>query len=132
MSFYNKKCVEAHNIAVCEGSQYTVPSGNFTFNFPSVPATSENLNPYLQAAICGAGNSNHDNVMVRDVLDTIVNIIREITPTCKFPIVRSHLFVLFTRPQTESEAFGLLGTRKRRYFRRTHSDSTLPSYNSYG
>jgi hypothetical protein len=126
------QAAEAHNITVGGGSQYNVPSGNFTFNLPSVPATSESLTSYTQAAICGADNFNDDDVIVRDVFDTIVDITREITPTCEFPIVHSYPFVSLTRPKIKSEPFGLLGTCKRRYFRRTHSDNSLLSYNSYG
>ena len=94
------QAAKAHNITVGGGSQYNVPSGNFTFNPPSVPATSGSLTSYTQAAICGADNFNDDGVIVRDVFDTIVDVTREITPTCEFPIVRSHVFVYSPAPKS--------------------------------
>jgi hypothetical protein len=107
------QAAEAHNITVGRGSKYNVPSGNLTF--PSVPVT-QNLTSYALSAIAGADNLDDGNVTVRDVFDTIVDITREVTPTCEFPVVRSYLFVLLTHSQIQSEPFGLLGTCKRRYF----------------
>jgi hypothetical protein len=126
------QAAEAHNITVGGGSKYNVPSGNFTTNLPSVPTTSQNLTSYALAAIAGADNFNDDNVIVRDVFDIIVDVTREVTPTCEFPIVRSCLCVPLTHPQIKLEPCGLLGTCKRRHFLGAHSDSSPLSYSSYG
>ena len=77
---------EAYNIIVGGGSKYSVPSGNLTF--PSVPAT-QNLTSYALSAIAGADDLDDDSVTVREAFGTIVDITREITLTCEFPVVRS-------------------------------------------
>ena len=78
------QAAEAYNITVGEGFKYHVPSGNFTFDIPSI-VSSQNLTSYTQAAIAGADNFNDDNVTVKDVFDIIVNVTRQVTPTCEFP-----------------------------------------------
>ena len=108
------QAAEAHNITVGGGSKYNVPSGDFTTNLPNVPATSQNLTSYALAAIAGADNFNDDNVIARDVFDIIVDVTREVTPTCEFPIVRPYLRTPPTHPQIKSEPCGLLGMCKRR------------------
>jgi hypothetical protein len=100
------QAAEAHNITVGGGSKYNVPSGNLTL--PSVPVT-QNLTSYSLSAIAGADNLDDDSVTVRDVFDTIVDITREITPTCEFPVVRSYLFILLTRPQNQVGTVWTLG-----------------------
>ena len=84
---------EAHNVTVGGGSKYNVPSEKLTVkrSLLSVagPAPSQNLTSYTTAAITGADNFNDDNVTVKNVFDVIVDITREVTPTCEFPTVRS-------------------------------------------
>ena len=126
------QAAEAHNITVGGGSKYNVPSGDFTTNLPNVPATSQNLTSYALAAIAGADNFNDDNVIARDVFDIIVDVTREVTPTCEFPIVRPYLRTPPTHPQIKSEPCGLLGMCKRRSSLGAHSDDSLISYSSYG
>ena len=100
------QAAEAHNVTVGGGSKYNVPSGSLTF--PSVPAT-QNLTSYSLSAIAGADDLDDDSVTVRDVFDTIVDITREITPTCEFPVIRSYLFILLTRPPNQVGTVWTLG-----------------------
>jgi hypothetical protein len=89
---------EAHNITIGGGIKYNIPSGNFTFE--TGPTPPQNRTSYALAAIVGADNFNDDNVTIRDVFDIIVDVTREVTPTCEFPTARSYLFVLLTRPES--------------------------------
>ena len=102
------QAAEAHNITIDGGINYNVPSGNFTIHIPSETGTvtSQNLTSYTQVAIVGADDLDDDNVTVKDVFDVIVDITREVTPTCEFPVVRSHLFVLLTRPGSSRNLLG--------------------------
>ena len=90
------QAAEAYNITLGGGIKYNIPSVNFTFE--TGPAPPQNLTSYALAAIVGADNFNDDNVTIRDVFDIIVDVTREVTPTCEFSTARSYLFVLLTRP----------------------------------
>ena len=90
---------QAHNVTINGGHKYNIPSGNITINPSPFGATSApNLTSYSTAAISGADDFNDDNTTIRDLFDIIVNTTREVTPTCKFPIVHSYLTVLLTHP----------------------------------
>jgi hypothetical protein len=103
------QAAEAYNITLGGGIKYNVPSRNFTINIPSQTGTvtSQNLTSYTQVAIVGADDLDDGNVTVKDVFDVIVDTTREVTPTCELPIVRSHLFILLTRP---GSSWSLLGS----------------------
>lgn len=86
---------QAHNVTVDRSARYNVPSG--TINASSLSdAPSPNLTSYTEAAIVGADDFNDGSTTITDVFDIIVNITRQVTPTCEFPIVRLYLFVLLT------------------------------------
>ena len=117
---------EAYNIIVGGGSKYSVPSGNLSF--PSVPAT-QNLTSYALSAIAGADDLDGDSVTVRDVFSTIVDITREITLTCEFPVIRS-----FYSPVPES-SWNRLDSWVRANVdisRETHSDDSSSRHSAYG
>ena len=45
--------------------------------------SSPNLTSYTTAAIAGADNFNDNNATIRDAFDMIVNVTREVTPSCE-------------------------------------------------
>ena len=90
---------QAHNVTVDGSARYNVPSGTIDASSLS-DAPSPNLTSYTEAAIVGADDFNDGSTTITDVFDIIVNITRQATPTCEFPIVRLYLFVLLTLPQS--------------------------------
>ena len=77
---------QAHNITIDGGAKYNVPPGVITIDNSSLSGTSsQNLTSYTSAAIAGADDFNDNNATIRDGFDAIVNITREVTPTCEFP-----------------------------------------------
>ena len=71
---------QAHNVPV-GGGKYNVPSGDFTDHGTPPP---QNLTSYSTAAIAGADNFSDDGLTIKGLFDTLVDITRTITPTCKF------------------------------------------------
>jgi hypothetical protein len=98
------QAAEAHNVTIGGGIKYNIPPGNFTPG--TSPTPPQNLTSYALAAIIGADNFNDDNVTVKDVFDIIVDVTRDITPTCGFPIARSYLFVWLTHPESSRNYLG--------------------------
>lgn len=88
---------QAHNVTVGGGVKYNVPSA---IDSPSASseASSQNLTSYSSVAIAGGDDFNDGSVTIKDVFGIIVNTTREVTPTCKFPVIHPYLFVLPTRP----------------------------------
>ena len=74
---------KAHNITIDGGDKFDVPSGNFTGQ--EMGNSSPNLTSYSTPAIIGADDFNDDNTTVTDLFDIIVNVTRQVTPTCAFP-----------------------------------------------
>ena len=90
----------AHNVTLDGGVKISVPSGGFTFDksrLGNSGAALGALTSYSLAAITGADNFNDDNATISDVFDTIVEITRDITPTCESSIIYPHTFALPTR-----------------------------------
>jgi hypothetical protein len=113
------QAAEAYNITVGGGPKYNVPSGNFNIDLSS-STPSQNLTSYTTAAICGADDFNDDHVTVKDIFNIIVNITREITPTCGFLIVGAYPFVLLTRPDSSRNHLGWDWVRPRGRISRGH------------
>ena len=90
----------AHNVTVNGGAKYNLPPGEFTIDqsfLSEIGVTSSpSLTSYTAAAIAGADDFNDDDTSIRDVFDIIVSVTREITPSCKPPIIRSYPFVLLS------------------------------------
>ena len=86
---------QAHNVTVSGGARYTVPSveisldKTFLSNSGAAPAPAPNLTSYSSVAISGADNFNDDGVTIKDVFDTIVDVTRDVSSACEFPIARS-------------------------------------------
>lgn len=92
------QAAQAHDITIDGGHNYNVPSGNITIAQPfmglsNAPPT---LTDYTSVAIGGSDDFNDTNVRIEELFDVIVENTRELTPTCKFPIVRSRSFVSLT------------------------------------
>ena len=83
----------AYNVTIDGGAKYNVPSGEFTIDQSILSelgvTSSPNLTSYTIAAISGADDFNDDNATIRDVFDTIVSVTREVTPSCKFSVIRT-------------------------------------------
>ena len=75
---------QAHNIAIEGCAKYNVPSGNITLTGTENPS-SPTLTSYSLAAIVGADDFVDSNATMTDLFDAIVNVTRQITPTCAFP-----------------------------------------------
>ena len=122
---------QAYNITIDGGAKYNVPSTvDMSFLNDIGAAAPENLTSYSLDAIAGADILVDDSVTIKDVFDVIVNITREVTPTCGSSTVRSYPLVLLTY-RTKSEPSGILGTCKKIYFLRVHSDNSTYSYRWY-
>ena len=97
---YVLQTAQAYNVTIDGGVKYNIPSEQVTIDetFLSEAGTvaPQNLTSYSATAISGADNFNDDDVTIKDVFDVIVNNTREITPTCKFPIVRPYPLVPLT------------------------------------
>ena len=93
---------QAHNVTIGGGAKYNVPSVEVAIDGSFMSATgaasSPSLTSYSQVAISGGDDFNDGSVTIKDVFDIIVNTTREVTPTCKFPIIHPYLFVLPPRP----------------------------------
>jgi hypothetical protein len=90
---------QAHNVTVPGGHQYNVPSENITS--PTLPAQLPPQISYSTAAITGADDFNDGETTIKDLFDITVQITREVTPTCMFPIVGSYIY-LSHLPRSES------------------------------
>ena len=122
---------QAYNITIDGGAKYNVPSTvDMSFLNDIGAAAPANLTSYSVDAISGADTLVDDSVTIKDVFDVIVNITREVTPTCGSSTVRSYPLVLLTY-RTKSEPSGILGTCKKMYLLRVHSDNNIYSYNTY-
>ena len=75
---------QAHNIAIEGCAKYNVPSGNITLTGTGNPS-SPTLTSYSLAAIIGADDFVDPNATMTDLFDTIVNVTRQVTPTCASP-----------------------------------------------
>jgi len=75
---------QVHNIAIEGCAKYNAPSGNVTLTGTGSPS-SPTLTSYSLAAIIGADDFVDSNATMKDLFDTIVNVTRQITPTCAFP-----------------------------------------------
>ena len=82
---------QALNITLPGGQKYNVPTTNITVNFTG--DATPTLFSYSQQAIAGADDFLDDDVKIKDVFDAVVSNTREVTPTCKFPVIRSHLLI---------------------------------------
>ena len=85
------KAAQAHNVTIPGGKKYNVPSGNITIDNDAAP--NPNLTSYSTVAISGADDFRDNNTEIKVLFDTIVEITRDITPTCQFPTTHSYLFV---------------------------------------
>jgi hypothetical protein len=77
------QAAQALNITYSNNRTYDIPSGTTKFSvFGSNPA--QNLTDHAFDAIVGADDfvDTENNVVMKDVLDEIVNITQNITPTC--------------------------------------------------
>jgi hypothetical protein len=73
---------QAANVIIPGGKNYNVPSGNITFG-DTGDASPPSLTSYTRIAIAGADDFNDAGVTIKDVFDVIVEITREVTPTCE-------------------------------------------------
>ena len=88
---------KALNITIPGCEKYNVPTGNITLNGSNSPPT---LVSYSAEAITGADDFVDSGATIKDVFDVIVDITRDITPTCTFSAVSSLLFVSLTCHQS--------------------------------
>ena len=108
---------QTHNVTVPGGRRYDVPSDNVTdsilqdFNSPKSSLTS-----YSQVAIAGADDFWDNTTTIKDIFDIIVETTREVTPTCEFSVINSHLIASLNRSQIQLEHSGRLGTCGRKCF----------------
>jgi hypothetical protein len=84
---------QANNVTVPGGHQYNVPSGNITG--PTLLTQPGPVTSYSTAAIIGADDFNDDETTMKDLFDIIVQITREVTPTCMFPIVGLYIYLIY-------------------------------------
>ena len=82
---------QAHNVTIPGGKRYNVPSGNITIDNDT--ASTPTLTSYSTTAISGADDFRDNNTEIKDLFDTIVEITRDITPTCEFPTTPPYPFV---------------------------------------
>lgn len=102
------------NIPIPGGRKYNVPTVNITISSEEPPTSPSS---YSQMAIAGADDFVDGDVTIKDVFDVIVSNTRELTPACKFSLVRSRLAVRFAdSPPIKSEPYGHLGTCKVNHF----------------
>ena len=107
---------QAHNITIDGGAKYNVPSTvDKSFLNGIGAAAPANLTSYSTTAISGADTLVDDSVTIKDVFDVIVNITREVTPTCEAFIIRSHPFVLLTHSQSSRKLLASAWVCARRY-----------------
>ena len=101
---YILQTAQANNVTIGGGVKYNVPSGQATIDetFLSGAAVPQNSTSYSVVAISGADNFNDDDVTIKDLFDAVVNITREITPTCEFPVICLYPLVPLTRPDPSS------------------------------
>ena len=86
------------NITVPGGKKYNIPTESVIINTGGTsPPT---LTSYSTAAIIGADDFVDSGVTINSVFDTIVNVTREITPTCRFSVIGLRLFISLTRHQS--------------------------------
>jgi hypothetical protein len=75
------QAAQALNVTIPGGKKYNVPSGNITLN--TGDASPPSLTSYTLTAISGADDFNDGSVTIKDVFDDVVNVTREVTPTCE-------------------------------------------------
>ena len=86
---------QAHNVTVPGGDKYNVPSENIADPTPPTVLRSGpvlNLTDYSTAAIIGTDGFRDNQTTIKDIFGVIVQITREVTPTCTFAIVGSFPF----------------------------------------
>ena len=106
---------QAHNITVPGCHKYNVPTGNITID-DTLETSSPNRTSYTTEAIAGADDINDGSATIRDVFDGIVEITREVTPTCKSLLSRSLCSSADPSP-AKSEPCGARGTHQRNFIR---------------
>ena len=124
---YILQVARAHNVTVPGGRRYNVPSGNITNPISPDDVPPPGLTSYSVAAISGADDFGDSRTTIRDIFDLIVGVTREVSPTCEFPVVNSHLFNLLTRSRIKSEHNGFPSTCGRNT-RRKESNSSRFSF----
>jgi hypothetical protein len=72
---------QAYNITIDGGDKYNVPSGTIVTGMMG-NAPPPGLTSYTETAIIGADDFNDDDTTLSNVFDTIVNLTRQVTPTC--------------------------------------------------
>ena len=82
---YILQLARAHNVIVPGGRRYNVPSGNTTNPISPDDVSPPGLSSYSYAAISGADDFGDSKTTIRDIFDLIVEITREVSPTCAFP-----------------------------------------------
>ena len=103
---------QANNVTVPGGGTYNVPSVNITDpTGPVDPGTTpvSNLTSYTTAAVIGADDFGNGKTTINDVFDMIVQVTRNVTPTCMFLTVGSCMLVPLTlfRPNQVGTIWGL-------------------------
>jgi len=103
---------QANNVTVPGGDTYNFPSVNITDPTEGVdPGTTpvSNLTSYTTAAIIGADDFSNGKTTINDVFDMIVQVTRNVTPTCMFLTVGSCMLVPLTlfRPNQVGTIWGL-------------------------
>jgi hypothetical protein len=75
----------AKALNISSGGNYTIPSTVITLNPDSPPTT---LRSHTFEAVLGADNylDVENRVVMKDVLTEIVNITRNVSPTCELPV----------------------------------------------
>ena len=107
------QAAQAHNVTTNGGVKYNVPSGNITIDGTG-NSSSPSLTSYSTAAIIGADDFDDEDITLTEAFDIIVNITRQVTPTCTF--LNSNPFILFINlPLIKLEPSGTLGMYRRRY-----------------
>ena len=79
------------NITVPGGKKYNVPTENITIG-PNGGTSVPTLTSYSPVAIVGADDFVDSGVTIKDVFDIVVNVTREVTPTCRFSVISSRSF----------------------------------------
>ena len=114
---YILQLARAHNVAVPGGRRYNVPSENITNPISADDIYPPGLTSYTQMAISGADDVGDSKTTVGDIFDLTVDNTRDVSPTCEFPVINSHLFDLLTRSRIKSEHNGLLSGYGRKYLK---------------
>ena len=94
---YILQLAQTHNVAVPGGRRYNTPSENIANPISPNDISPPNLNSYTGVAIPGADDVGDSKMTIRDIFDFIVDLTRDVSPTCEFPAINSYLFDSLTR-----------------------------------